>query len=73
MIKLKLKAVLATRKMTQKELAERTGARLPTISAIFMGSIKHMPVKMLNQICRVLNCQPEDLMEYVSDETDGEA
>lgn len=72
MIKLKLKAVLEMRNMTQKELAERTGARLPTISAICRGSIKHMPVKMLNQICRELDCQPEDLMEYVSDETDGE-
>ena len=65
MIKSKLKVMLAIRGMTQKELAEKTGIRPPTISAIAVGSIKHLPIEALDKICDVLNCQPADLMEYV--------
>ena len=67
MIKFKLKVMLAMRDMTQKELAERTGIRPPTISAICVGSVKHLPVEALDKICAVLECQPADLMEYVED------
>lgn len=65
MIKFKVKVMLALRGMTQKELAERTGIRPPTISAICVGSVKHLPVEALDKICAVLDCQPADLMEYV--------
>ena len=51
--------------MTQKELAERTGIRPPTVSAICVGSVKHLPVDALEKICDVLDCQPADLMEFV--------
>lgn len=67
MIKFKVKVVLAQREMTQKELAERTGIRPPTVSAICTGSVKHLPVEALNKICEVLDCQPADLMEYIPD------
>ena len=65
MIKFKVKVMLAMRNMTQKELAERTGIRPPTVSAICTGAVKHLPVDALDKICEVLNCQPADLMEYV--------
>lgn len=71
MIKFKIKAMLALRGLTQKELAEITGIRPPTISAICTGTIKHLPVEVLNKICTVLNCQPADLMEYVEDAAVG--
>ena len=67
MIKFKIKVMLAIRGMTQKELAEKTGIRPPTISAIAVGSIKHLPVEALDKICDVLDCQPADLMEYVEE------
>ncbi|MBQ1938324.1 MAG: helix-turn-helix transcriptional regulator [Bacteroidales bacterium] len=67
MIKFKLKVMLAMRDMTQKELAERTGIRPPTISAICVGSVKQLPIEALNKICKVLDCQPADLMEFVKD------
>ena len=69
MIKFKVKVKLAEREMTQKELAERTGIRPPTISAICTGAIKHLPVEALDKICDVLECQPADLMEYVKEPT----
>ena len=72
MIKFKVKVMLAQRGMTQKELAERTGIRPPTISAICVGSVKHLPVEGLDKICAVLECQPADLMEYVPVQETGE-
>ena len=67
MIKFKVKVMLAMREMTQKELAEKTGIRPPTISAICTGTIKHLPVDVLDRICDVLDCQPGDLVEHVKD------
>ena len=67
MIKFKVKVMLAMRDMTQKELAERTGIRPPTVSAICTGAIKHLPVEALDKICEVLDCQPADLMEYAKE------
>ena len=68
MIKFKVKIMLAIREMTQKELAEKTGIRPPTVSAICTGAVKHLPVDALDKICSVLQCQPADLMEYLPDE-----
>ena len=67
MIKFKVKVLLAIREMTQKELAEKTGIRPPTVSAICTSSIKHLPMDALEKICEVLDCQPADIMEYVKD------
>lgn len=66
MIKFKLKRVLADREMTQRELAEKTGIRPPTISAMAMGTISRVPVDVLDRICAALECQPGDIMEYHS-------
>ena len=65
MVKFKVKVMLAMREMTQKELAEKTGIRPPTISAICTGTIKHLPVDVLDRICDVLDCQPGDIIEFV--------
>lgn len=65
LIKFKVKVMLAIREMTQKELAERTGIRPPTISAICLGTVKHLPIEALDKICAVLDCQPADIMEYI--------
>ena len=59
MIKFKLKVMLAIREMTQKDLADKTGIRPPTISAICTGAVKHFPVDALDKICTVLECQPK--------------
>ena len=69
MIKFKVKVMLAKREMTQKELAEKTGIRPPTVSAICTNTVKHLPVYALDKICAVLECQPADLMEFIPDPT----
>ena len=68
MIKFRLKVLLAMNDMNQKELAEKIDVRQPTISAICRGSIKEVPVGVLNKICAALKCQPGDVMEYIPDE-----
>lgn len=70
MIKFKVKVMLAMRNMTQKELAERTGIRPPTVSAICTGAVKHLPVDALDKICDALDCQPADIVEYVRETTE---
>ena len=67
MIRFKVKVRLAECNMTQKELAEKTGIRPPTVSAICVGTVKHLPIDALDKMCDVLECQPADLMEYVKD------
>lgn len=64
MLKFKLKVLLAMNNMTQKELAQLTGIRPPTISAICNASIKQFPIDALERICDVLDCQPSDIVEY---------
>ena len=71
LIKFKVKVMLALRGMTQKELAVKTGIRPPTISAICVGTIKHLPVEALDKICRVLDCQPGDIIEYEKSPSDS--
>lgn len=67
MIKPKVKVILAQRGMTQKQLAETTGVRPPTVSAICLGTAKHIPIDVLDKFCAVLHCQPGELLEYVPD------
>lgn len=62
-----VKVMLARRHMTQKQLAEQTGVRYDTISKISLGTISRVPVDVLDKMCKVLDCQPGDLMEYVPD------
>ena len=65
MIKFRTKVLLAMNDMNQKDLAEKTGVRPSTISALCTGAAKHVPVDVLDKICEALNCQPGDLMEYI--------
>ena len=67
-LKYRLKVLLAEKGMTQKELSEATGIRAPTISAICVGSVKQFPVSAIEKLCKVLDCQPGDIMEYIPDE-----
>lgn len=68
MIKFKTKVLLAMNDMNQKELAEATGVRPSTISAMCTGAAKHIPVDVLDKMCEALHCQPGELMEYIPNE-----
>ena len=68
MMKFRLKVLLAMHDMTQLQLAEITGVRQPTISAICTGAVKHLPIDVLEKICKVLDCQPGDIIQYIPDQ-----
>ena len=72
MIKLRLKVLLAMNDINQKELAEKTGIRPPTISAICTNTIKELPIGVLDKICAALNCQPGDFIQYISEKAQEE-
>lgn len=67
MIKFVLKVMLAKRELTQKELSVISGVRLPTVSAMCTGTARHIPVDVLDRLCKALDCQPSDIMEYIPD------
>jgi putative transcriptional regulator len=55
-------------KMTQKELSEKTGIRPATVSALYHESFKVIDKNQLNEICKIFNCQPGDIIEYIPDD-----
>lgn len=71
-IVLRLDRVMADRKMSLNELSERVGVSNVNLSKIKTGRISAVRFSTLNAICRVLDCQPGDILEYVPDD-DGAA
>lgn len=54
--------------MTRKALAELVGVRPNTIGDLYNEKVKRVDLDLLNSICRVLNCDLSDLLEYQPDE-----
>ncbi len=64
--------MLARRKMSVTELSEKVGITMANISVLKNGKAKAIKISTLNSICKALECQPGDILEYVEDEQDGE-
>ena len=63
-----LDVMLAKRKMTSLELANRIGLTPVNLSILKTGKAKAVRLSTLDAICKELQCQPGDLLEYVEDE-----
>jgi len=63
-----LDVMLAKRKMAAGDLAERIGITPANLSILKNQKAKAIRFSTLNEICRVLNCQPGDILEYQEDE-----
>lgn len=61
--------MLAKRKMQSKELAEILGITAANLSILKTGKAKGIRFDTLEAICKALNCQPGDVLEYVEEET----
>ena len=61
---LRLDRVMADRKISLNELAERVGIANVNLSNIKTGKIRAIRFSTLEAICEVLECQPGDLLEY---------
>lgn len=62
-----LDVMLAKRKMTSLELAQRVGMTPANLSILKTGKAKAIRMSTLEAICRELYCQPGDLLEYTQD------
>ena len=62
-----LDVMLAKRKLTSLELAQRVGMTPANLSILKTGKAKAIRMSTLEALCRELKCQPGDLLEYVSD------
>lgn len=60
--------MLAKRKMSASELAERVGITLPNLSILKTNKAKAIRFSTLEAICKALDCQPGDILEYKADE-----
>ena len=69
MIVINIDVMLAKRKMSGSELSEKVGFTMANVSLLKNGKIKALKMSTLDKLCRVLQCQPADLLEYV--ESDG--
>ena len=56
--------MLAKRKMRSNELAEKIGLTVVNLSILKTGKIKAIRLSTLEAICKVLDCQPGDILEY---------
>ncbi len=63
-----LDVMLAKRKMTLTELAERVNITVANLSILKKCKAKAIRFTTLDAICKELNCQPADILEYVSEE-----
>ena len=66
-IVLRLDRVMADRKISLNELAERVGISNVNLSNLKTGKVRAIRFSTLNAICRELDCQPGDILEYVDD------
>jgi len=64
--------MLAKRKMSVTELSNRLGLTLANVSILKNGKAKAVKVSTIEELCRILKCQPGDLMEYVEEDDDEE-
>lgn len=68
MICVNLDVVLAEKKMSSGELAEKVGITPANLSILKTGKARAVRFSTLDSICRILGCQPGDILCYVSEE-----
>lgn len=69
MIRINLDVMMARRKVSLTELAERVGITLANLSVLKTGKARAIRFSTLDALCQALDCQPGDLLEYEPDGT----
>ncbi|MBQ7873960.1 MAG: helix-turn-helix transcriptional regulator [Oscillospiraceae bacterium] len=67
-IEVNLDVMLAKRKMSMTELSEKVGITMANLSILKTGKAKAVRFSTLESICRVLECQPGDILSFVDEE-----
>ena len=67
-ININIDVMLAKRKMSVTELADKVGITIANISILKNGKAKALKIDTLNKICYALECQPGDILEWKKEE-----
>ncbi|GIQ71185.1 transcriptional regulator [Xylanibacillus composti] len=67
-IMIHIDVMLAKRKMSVTELSERVGITMANLSILKNGKAKAIRFSTLEAICKALDCQPGDILEFIRDE-----
>ena len=67
-IKINIDVMLAKRKMSVTELTEKVGITMANLSILKNGKAKAVRFSTLEAICKALDCQPGDILEYKSEQ-----
>ena len=67
MIRINLDVMMAKRKMNLTELAEKVGITMANLSVLKTEKARAIRFSTLESICKVLDCQPGDILEYIPD------
>lgn len=72
MIRVNLDVIMAQRKMTLTQLAQKVDISLANLSILKNNKGKAIRFSTLNSLCEALQCQPSDILEFIEEEnTDG--
>ncbi len=67
-IQVNLDLMLVKRKISLTELSEKVGVTIANLSVLKKNHARAIRFSTLNAICKVLNCQPGEIIEYIQDE-----
>ena len=67
MIKINLDKIMLDRKISSKELAQKVGITQANLSILKTQKAKGVRFNTLDSICKILQCQPGDIIEYVEE------
>lgn len=67
-IVINLDVMMAKRKISSTELSEKIGITMANLSILKNNKAKAVRFNTLEALCKVLNCQPGDILEYVDEE-----
>lgn len=71
MIMVNLDVMLAKRRMSLTQLSEQVGITMANLSVLKTGKAKAVRFSSLDAICRALDCQPGDILEFRQEDSDG--
>jgi len=71
MIRINLDVMMAKRKISLTELAEKVGLTMSNLSVLKTEKARAIRFSTLDSICKALNCQPGDILEYLPDKNEN--
>jgi putative transcriptional regulator len=68
-VKCNLSGILGTKRISQREIARRTGLNSVTVNSIYNDRWKQISREAIDKLCKELDCKVSDLLEYVPEES----